>query len=117
MLQQALAQLAVCRVRLVPDHCRLAQPTPRGGQCPPGRWTGNQEGNYQIEGLVPGKHRVEIQGTRKTNKKVPDPLIPTHLVYEEAPVVPPKYNQKSTLFKEVSAGLNPVDFELEGIRK
>jgi hypothetical protein len=77
-----------------------------------------KEGRYRIEkGLTVGKYRVEIQGTRRTQKKVADTLVPADQVLEEAAVVPLEFNRNSTLFKEVRAGHNPIDFELPGIKK
>jgi hypothetical protein len=77
-----------------------------------------EEGTYRIDkDLRVGRYRVEIQGIHKTTKKVPNPLIPDELVFEEVAVVPPKYNRDSILFREVSAGSNQIDFlDLEGIR-
>ena len=75
-------------------------------------------GKYQVaRDLTPGKYRVEIQGTRKGTKKVPDPVIADRLVYEEVAVVPPEYNKNSNLIREVRAGPNPIDFDLKGIKK
>jgi hypothetical protein len=86
-----------------------------------GRGTGGgatiQEGTYQIDkGLTPGRYRVEIQAIRKTTRKVLNPLLPAEYIDEEVAVVPPKYNEQSSLFRELSAGSNQIDFDLEGIR-
>jgi hypothetical protein len=76
-----------------------------------------EEGTYRIEkGLTPGRYRVEIQGIRETARKVLNPLLPAEYVHEEVAVVPPKYNEQSILFREVSAGSNSIDFDLEGVR-
>jgi len=75
-------------------------------------------GKYQVDqGLTPGKYRVEIQGTKEGSKQINNPLIPAELAREEVAVVPPKYNKKSILIEEVRAGSNPIDFDLEGIKK
>jgi hypothetical protein len=82
----------------------------------PGGGENIKEGRYRIEkGLTVGRYWIKIQGTKITPKRVPDPLVPSNLVQEEAAVVPLKYNQNSILFREVGAGPNPIDFELEGI--
>src|SRR5262249_11882257 len=74
-----------------------------------------KEGRYRIEkGLTVGRYQVKIQGTKRTPRLVPDPLNPITRLPEEAPVVPPKYNQNSTQFIEVRAGGNPIDFDLDG---
>jgi hypothetical protein len=87
----------------------------------PGGGTTIKEGTYRIErgkGLKVGRYRVEIQGIRTTPRKVLDPLFSTALVQEEAGVLPAEYNKKSTLFREVSAGVNKIDFDdLKGTRK
>jgi hypothetical protein len=78
-----------------------------------------KRGKYQVDkGLTPGKYRVEIQGTRKGSGKIPNPLAPGDQVHEEVAVVPPEYNKKSILIREILPGSNPpIDFDLEGIKK
>jgi hypothetical protein len=76
-----------------------------------------KEGTYLLEkGLTVGRYRVEIQGIRATARKVLNPLLPAEYIQEEVAVVPPKFNEQSTLFREVSVGSNQIDFDLEGIR-
>jgi hypothetical protein len=76
-----------------------------------------ERGQYRIvKGLTVGKYRVTIQSTRRVpGKKVGDPL--GGLIDAEVAAVPEKYNKKTTLFREVSAGPNTFDFDLEGIKK
>jgi hypothetical protein len=78
-----------------------------------------QEGIYRIDkDLRVGRYRVEIQGIRKTPRKVPHPLSQEVRIFEEVAVVPAKYNRDSILFREVSAGSNKIDFlDLEAIRE
>jgi hypothetical protein len=86
----------------------------------PGAGTTIKEGTYRIErgkGLMAGRYRVEIQGTRTTPQRELDPLFGTTLVQKVVEEVPPEYNKKSTQYKEVSAGVNPIDFDLKGTRK
>jgi hypothetical protein len=84
----------------------------------PGGGSPIAEGKYQIaKGLTIGRYRVEIQGTRKTGKKIRDPIFRSDLVDEEVDVVPEKYYKNSILIKEVHAGAQTIDFPLEGIKK
>jgi hypothetical protein len=62
--------------------------------------------------LTVGRYRVEIQGLRYTKKKVLNPLLPVEYVEEQKAVLPPKFNEQSNLFREVSAGNNQIDFDL-----
>src|SRR5262245_47976846 len=95
-------------IQFVPVDDRRKIATDHG----PGGGTTIKGGKYRIEkgmGLRVGRYRVEIQGTRRTTRQVPDPINASVLVPEEVAVVPPKYNQKSTLFREVKAGANTHD--------
>jgi hypothetical protein len=75
-----------------------------------------EEGKYRVEkGLTVGEYRVEIQGTRQTNKKV-QPPFPGDPVWDEVPNVAAEYNEKSKLTHRVHAGANTRDFEVEGIK-
>jgi hypothetical protein len=94
------------------------------GNIAEGRGTGSgtiiKDGKYQIDqGLTTvGRYRVEIQGTRTIpGKKILDPVMPYRFIDAEVAVVPPEYNKKSTLIKEVVVGPNQIDFELKGIKK
>src|SRR5260370_25415000 len=75
-------------------------------------------GKYQIEkDLMVGRYWVEIHGERKTGKRILNPIFPADYVDEVVAVVPPKYNTKGNLIREVTAGFNPIDFELDPIKK
>jgi hypothetical protein len=76
------------------------------------------EGRYQIEkGLMAGKYRIEIQGVREVpGKHMIDPFGAA--VTKEVNVVPPEFNVRSNLIREVKAGSNTIDFlDLKGIKK
>jgi hypothetical protein len=86
----------------------------------PGGGATIREGKYRIEkGLTVGRYRVEIQATRRIpGKPILDPVFRDELLDDEVPVVPPQYNKKSTLIREVKAGSQEIDFpDLKGIKK
>jgi hypothetical protein len=75
-----------------------------------------EEGKYRIEkGLTGGEYRVEIQGTRKTTRRVNAPF-PGELVPDEVPLVAAEYNDNSKLTSRVNAGANTLDFEVEALK-
>ncbi|MCY2992356.1 MAG: hypothetical protein NTY19_31400 [Planctomycetota bacterium] len=76
-------------------------------------------GTYAVQqnvGPVADTYRVQIRSMRKTGKKIAagSPLPPGTMVDEEIEALPAKYNNQSTLEKEVKAGKNTIDFELTG---
>jgi hypothetical protein len=87
----------------------------------PGSGTIIKEGTYEIpkgNGLTVGRYLVKIQGVRPTPKPGLDPVLRTNHIHEEVSAVPPEYNQKSTLIREVQAGLSIIDFrDIPGTRK
>jgi hypothetical protein len=87
---------------------------PVDGTVAPGGGGVVKEGSYKIEkGLTPGKYRVDIQVVKKTAKNVLNPIMPAGLIREEVAAIPPEYNVKSRLIREIHSGDNPIDFELE----
>jgi len=77
-----------------------------------------RNGAYSIaagKGPVPVVNRVIITWQRKTGRKIhPGPPVPPgETVDETAEAIPEKYNKKTTLEKEVKAGKNSFDFELQ----
>ena len=78
-----------------------------------------EKGEYQIErqkGVVVGQNRVEIQGNRKTGRKIPDPMGSGALVDELVEALPPECNSKSTLSRTVTSGHNTINFDQQGTR-
>lgn len=78
---------------------------PQGGLIKAGRYT-----------IVcrPGRHRVEIRGTRPMDESRISPTMPRMAgaaVHED--YIPAAYNTASKLEVEVKAGSNTVDFDLE----
>jgi hypothetical protein len=89
---------------------------PREGTPGPDAGDDIVEGKYHItKGLQQGEYRVEINGTRKTPKKVRDPFFGVKPIYNEEEVVHPDYNQNSKLIYRVNAGANVKDFEVKGL--
>ena len=78
-----------------------------------------QDGRYRVprdKGVMVGKNRIEIRAFRKTGRKIPDPTEPTRIIDEIIPAIPPEYNSKSTLIREIKEGSNSLDFDLPGSR-
>ena len=57
-----------------------------------------------------------IRGFRKSGKKITD-VWKKDQIDELINAVPPEFNDKSTLKREIEAGNNTRDFELTGIKK
>jgi hypothetical protein len=76
-----------------------------------------QGGKYVVAGeaaknLTPGSYTVQIHWIQKLNKPGTDaPNADTGAAVKE--LIPPQYNAKSTLTREITAGSNRVDFELK----
>jgi hypothetical protein len=74
-------------------------------------------GRYSIQGAkapLPGKYRVEIVGTRKTGRQVPNPMRAGEKVDEIEMCVPAKYNTDSKLEVDLKVGKNaPINFDLK----
>src|SRR5581483_1208881 len=62
-------------------------------------------------GAVIGKNRVKIYANKKTGKKIPNAYGGT--TDETVQAIPPKYNEKSDLVRDIQSGANPLDFDLQ----
>lgn len=78
-----------------------------------------ERGRYRIakgSGPVVGRQLVSIRGLKKSGRKVPvtaDAEFPSGgLVEELIPAVPPQYNDRTTLVREIVRGHQAVDFAL-----
>jgi hypothetical protein len=92
---------------------------PEGGAGPTAGGT-ITDGKYQIgraAGLWIGKNKVEIRANRKTGKKIPNAMAPGRFIDEQVEALPPEYNTRSTLIKQVVAGANNFDFDLHTTKK
>jgi len=75
-----------------------------------------EAGRYQVSGRAPaGKKIVRIRGVQKTGKKIEAgmPAPKGTMVDEIKSVVPPNFNDKSTLDIELKAGTTERDFDLK----
>jgi hypothetical protein len=89
---------------------------PAQGSQGPGAGTGITDGTFELDathGAIVGPCRVEIRGFRKTGRKIAPMGTPMD---EEIQVVPPEFNDQSTLIREVKDGDNTIDFDLPGKR-
>jgi hypothetical protein len=86
----------------------------------PGSDKGNapiQGGKYVIEGerarnLTPGSYTVQIHWIQKLAKSGPDRAnVDTNPAVKQ--LIPPRYNVKSTLTREITSGTNKLDFDLK----
>jgi hypothetical protein len=74
-----------------------------------------ENGEYSIaadKGPVVGVCRVDIYGTHKTGRKVPNPFAPAQLVDEIVDMVPAKYHTNSPLKCDIQPGQGDLDFRL-----
>jgi hypothetical protein len=81
-----------------------------------------RDGRYAIEaaeGPVVGHHRVEIQGLRKTGEMIPDMSGQARtrpnpeLVDRVLPYIPPEFNIRSRLSRQIVPGDQELDFDLK----
>lgn len=79
-----------------------------------------ERGRYRINGSsgpVVGRQLVSIRGLKKSGRQVPvtaDAELPSGgLVEELIPAVPPQYNDRTTLVREIVRGHQAVDFALK----
>ena len=72
-------------------------------------------GEYEIgaeRGASPGTYRVEINWPKKTGRQVAS-ADPGMMMDETEEAIPQKYNTESTLTRELKAGENTHDFDLQ----
>jgi len=78
-----------------------------------------ERGRYRIDsgGPVVGRQLVSIRGLKKSGRQVrvtADAELPRGgLVEELIPAVPPQYNDRTTLVREIVRGHQKMDFELK----
>jgi hypothetical protein len=72
-----------------------------------------KEGKFTLPATAsPGKNKVEVLWNKKTGKKVAVPGDPGNLTDATVQVIPPKFNQSTTLTEEVKSGSNAFSFDL-----
>lgn len=81
-----------------------------------------EKGCYALlatEGMKPGAYRIQIEGYRKTGRKIPDlatPLPPNQeraMIDERIPYLPPKFNEDSNLQVEIATDGQELNFDLQ----
>jgi hypothetical protein len=89
---------------------------PEGGGESQVRTTGLiQDGRYDLDskrGPYPGKYRVEIYWNKKTGRQLAN-RTKTAFRDERTQAIPPKYNEKTELVRDVKSGRNTLDFDLK----
>jgi hypothetical protein len=90
---------------------------PVEGTTGPGAGGVIKDGKYHIDrrkGVTVGKNRVELRAFRTTGRKVNDPNAPPGgKTDERVQAFPPEYNERSTVVKDVQAGSNTINFDVE----
>jgi hypothetical protein len=76
-----------------------------------------QGGNYLIpreKGVTVGTNRVELRAFKAAGKKIQDPTAPQGVkTVVRVQAFPPEFNDRSTVVKEVRAGTNVIDFDVD----
>jgi hypothetical protein len=90
---------------------------PTQGTTGPGVGTIIKDGKYHIprdKGVIVGTNRVELRSIQKLGTKIQDPTKPQGVLAEErGEAFPPKYNNESTLTREIKAEDNTLDFDVK----
>jgi hypothetical protein len=76
-----------------------------------------QDGKYHIpqkRGVVVGTNRVELRAFKNAGTKIQDPTAPPGIRTEaRVQAFPPEFNDRSTVVKEIQAGSNAIDFDVD----
>jgi hypothetical protein len=101
------------------------QPVPEGsiqfipveGTTGPSAGAAIKDGRYHIprdKGAAVGKNRVELRAFKVSGRKVQDPTAPPGALTEErVQAFPRAYNDASTVVRDVQAGSNTFNFDVE----
>ena len=90
--------------------------TPTGGNSGPAAWTTIQGGTFHIPaktGPSIGTHRIEINAVKATGRQIPAPPPGSGMIDERVEIIPSRYNEQSTLQREIKQGENIIDLDLE----
>jgi len=77
-----------------------------------------KDGKYSIpadRGVIVGKNKVVIRGFKNSGKKIRD-IWTKEMVDERVIAVPPEFNEKSDVVRDVIDGKNTFNFDLPGIK-
>ena len=76
-----------------------------------------QDGKYHIprkKGVTVGTNRVELRAFKNAGTKIQDPTAPPGVRTEaRVQAFPPEFNDRSTVVKEIRAGSNTIDFDVD----
>jgi hypothetical protein len=76
-----------------------------------------QDGKYHIprkKGVTVGTNRVELRAFKNAGTKIQDPTAPPGVRTEaRVQAFPPEFNDRSTVVKEIQAGSNAIDFDVD----
>jgi hypothetical protein len=76
-----------------------------------------RDGKYHIprkEGVTVGTNRVELRAFKNAGTKIQDPTAPPGVRTEaRVQAFPPEFNDRSTVVKEIRAGSNTIDFDVD----
>jgi hypothetical protein len=76
-----------------------------------------RDGQYHIpreKGVIVGTNRVELRAFKRTARKIQDPTAPPGVKTEaRVQAFPPEFNDRSTLVREIRAGSNEIDFDVD----
>jgi hypothetical protein len=76
-----------------------------------------QDGKYHIprkKGVTVGTNRVELRAFKKAGTKIQDPTAPPGVKTEaRVQAFPPEFNDRSTVVREIRAGSNEIDFDVD----
>jgi len=89
---------------------------PTGGNSGPVSGATIRDGKYHVvakKGPPIGLNRIEINGVKRTGRKIAAPPPGRGMIDEIVEMVPDRYNEESKLEREVTKGENVIDFELE----
>jgi hypothetical protein len=75
-----------------------------------------KDGEYHIprdKGVTVGTNRVELRAFKTAGRKIQDPTAPPGIKTNvRVQAFPPEFNDRSTVVKEVRAGSNVIDFDV-----
>ena len=76
-----------------------------------------KNGKYHIDrkgGVTVGKNRVELRAFKESSKLIQDPTAKQGVLTKmRVPAFPPEYNDESTLVREITAGSNTINFDVQ----
>ncbi len=76
-----------------------------------------KNGKYHIDrkgGVIVGKNRVELRAFKESASLIQDPTAAQGVMTKvRVPAFPPEYNDQSMLIRDITAGSNTIDFDVQ----